>query len=293
MAHSHTVDYNKSFLIGILLNVMFIAVELFYGFAANSSALLADAGHNAGDVLGLVFAWFAFWLATKKPTKRLSYGYKKSTILISLVNALLLFVAVGIIAWEAIQKFKSPQPVAGNTVMLVAGVGFVINALTALLFMKGQKEDLNLKGAFLHMAADAAVSLGVVLAGLFIRITGIDWIDPLMSLIIVVIILWGTWQLFIEGVNLALDGIPRHIDMDQIINILMRQKGVVAYHDLHVWAISTSENALSVHLQTNGENSSQLLEDLKEQFKEEVGLSHLTIQVEMTNNGLNCRPCSE
>ena len=183
--HSHTNNYNKAFSVGIGLNIAFVAVEVFYGLIANSSALLADAGHNASDVLGLVFAWFAVWMSSKKPTKRFTYGFKKTTILISVLNAFLLFGAVIAIGWDAVGKFKNPEPVAGTQVMIVAGIGVFINTITALMFLKGQKDDLNIKGAFLHMAADAGVSLGVVVSGLLIVKTGLQWIDPVVSFIII------------------------------------------------------------------------------------------------------------
>ena len=192
-SHEHTTQngHGKAFAIGIGLNIVFVAVEIFYGLIANSSALLADAGHNASDVLSLVFAWAAIWLASIKPKGKYTYGLRKTTILVSILNALLLFGAGIAIGWDAIGKFKNPGPVAGTQVMIVAGIGVVINTITALLFMKGQKDDLNIKGAFLHMAADAGVSLGVVVAGLLINITGIQWIDPIMSFIIILVILWG------------------------------------------------------------------------------------------------------
>jgi len=193
-SHEHPTHsgHGKAFAIGIGLNIAFVAVEIFYGLIANSSALLADAGHNASDVLSLVFAWAAIRLASIKPKGKYTYGLRKTTILVSILNALLLFGAVIAIGWDAIGKFNNPEPVAGTQVMIVAGIGVVINSITALLFMKGQKDDLNIKGAFLHMAADAGVSLGVVIAGLLINLTGIQWIDPVMSFIIILVILWGT-----------------------------------------------------------------------------------------------------
>lgn len=288
--HNHTTNYNKSFAIGIALNLLFIAVELFYGMLANSSALIADAGHNASDVLGLVFAWIAIWLAAQKPQGRFSYGFKKSTILISILNALLLFTAVGFILWDATGKFKNPEPVAGTQVMFVAAIGVVINTLTALMFVKGQKDDLNIKGAFLHMAADAAVSLGVVIAGLLIRTTGANWIDPLMSLIIVVIIVWGTWKLFVDSINLALDAAPRNINIGKVSKSLLEISGIQELHDLHVWALSTSENALSVHV-TSNELSDVLLPKIKTMLHDEFHITHTTIQIETTESSINCEQC--
>lgn len=289
--HNHGTNYNKSFAIGITLNVIFIAVELFYGLIANSSALIADAGHNASDVLGLVFAWIAIWLANRKPQGRYTYGFKKSTILISVLNAMILFVAVGFILWDAIGKFKNPEPVAGNQVMIVAAIGVVINTLTALMFVKGQKNDLNIKGAFLHMAADAAVSLGVVIAGLLIRNTGANWIDPLMSIVIVVIIVWGTWKLFIDSIKLALDATPQSINISEMRYKLLSFKEVVSIHDLHVWALSTSENALSVHIISKTENSTWLLGEIKNTLAKEFKITHTTIQIEESDSQLDCEEC--
>lgn len=290
--HHESTNYNKAFAFGILLNVAFVAIELFYGFLANSSALIADAGHNASDVLGLVFAWMAVWLAGKKATLKYSYGFKKSTILISVFNAMLLFVAVGFILYDAIHRFFNPVPVVGSQMMIVAGIGVVINTITALLFIGGQKHDLNIRGAFLHMAADAAVSLGVVAAGFLIRLTGVNWIDPLMSILIVIIIVWGTWRLFMDAVNLALDGVPHGIDLSKIDAAISSNSDVVEIHDLHVWALSTSENALSVHVITQSESQNKLLEELQLLVAHEFNIHHATIQIEGVSNNLDCKTCS-
>ncbi len=292
--HNHGVDvsgYHKSFAIGIGLNITFIAVELFYGFLANSSALIADAGHNAGDVLGLVFAWIAIWLAGKSPKGRYSYGYKKSTILISVLNAIILFVAVGFILWDAIGKFVNLEPVGGTQVMIVAGIGVVINTLTALMFVKGQKNDLNIKGAFLHMAADAAVSLGVVIAGLLIRYTGANWLDPVMSILIALIIIGGTWRLFVDSVNLALDATPEGIQLDEVSQTLLAHEDVVEVHDLHIWAMSTSENAMSAHITVEAQSSAKLLGEIRGVLAEKFHLSHTTIQLETKEVQLQCQSC--
>ena len=287
MGQDHsTPNYSRAFALGIGLNLIFIAIEIIYGLLANSSALLADAGHNASDVLGLVFAWFAIWLAKQRPKGRFSYGFKKSTILISMLNAILLFIAVGIIGWDAIQRFQNPQPVGGTQVMIVAGIGVVINTLTALLFIKGQKDDLNIKGAFLHMAADAAVSLGVVIAGLLILKTGINWIDPLMSLIIIIVIVIGTWRLFVDSLRLALDAVPRHIKIDEIKNHLLSIDNVDSIHDLHIWAISTTEAALTVHIDLKEPATADFIPGLRKYFKEKYKITHITIQLDchkMTN----------
>lgn len=280
MAHTHQVTHRKAFIIGIVLNIAFVAVEVFYGLLANSSALLADAGHNAGDVLSLVFAWTAAWLATLKPKGRYTYGLRRTTILVSILNALMLFGAVIAIGWDAIGKLTEPQPVAGSQVMIVAGIGIVINTITALLFVKGQKGDLNIRGAFLHMAADAGVSASVVVAGLLINLTGLLWIDPVMSFIIIGVILWGTWRLFTDSINLALDAVPRHIDINKVSEFLLSKEEVEDIHDLHVWAISTTQIALSVHLVIPGGCDDKFLSEFQEELYHNFGIGHTTIQIE-------------
>lgn len=286
MAHSHghshatNKSYGKAFALGIGLNVAFIAVEIIYGLIANSSALLADAGHNASDVLGLVFAWTAMWLASIKPRGKYTYRLRKTTILVSILNALLLFGAVAVIAWDALGKFKNPEPVAGSQVMIVAAIGVVINTLTALLFMKGQKDDLNIKGAFLHMAADAGVSLGVVVAGLLINLTGKQWIDPITSFLIIAVIVWGTWRLFTDSVDLALGAVPKHINLEKVREFLLAQKGVKNIHDLHIWAMSTTKVALTAHLIIPEGINDNYIGDLQHELEHEFGINHTTLQIE-------------
>lgn len=285
MAHdhsSHAQAYGKAFAIGIGLNIAYVAVEITYGLIIDSSALLADAGHNASDVLSLVFAWFAMTVAQKKPSIKYTYGLRRSTILVSILNALLLFGAAAVIGWEAWHKLFDPAEIAGTQVMIVAGIGVVINTVTALLFVKGQKKDLNIKGAFLHMAADAGVSVGVVISGLLINLTGKHWIDPLTSFLILIIIVYGTWKLFIDSINLTLDAVPRDIDYDEVKQFLKSHDHVKAIHDLHIWAMSTTENALSVHLVVNPV-SDELLKRLKNELHEKFGIEHTTIQLENTN----------
>ncbi len=291
-SHSHSHDHGhghhhhatpasgKAFAIGITLNVIFVIIEVFYGLIANSSALLADAGHNASDVLSLVFAWTATWLATFKPKGKYTYGLRKTTILVSMLNALLLFGAVIFIIWDAIEKLKNPEPVGGTEIMIVAVIGVIINTATALLFMKGKKHDLNVKGAFLHMAADAAVSLGVVIAGLLINLTGQLWIDPLTSFIIVIIILWGTWRLFIESVDLALDAVPNQIEVDHVRGFILKQNGVEDLHDLHIWAMSTTNTALTVHLIMPMGGDDHFISHLQHELEHHFNISHTTIQIE-------------
>jgi cobalt-zinc-cadmium efflux system protein len=301
--HSHN-RHGKAFALGIGLNLLFVAIEVFYGLAANSSALLADAGHNAGDVLSLIFAWTAARLAGKKPAGKYTYGLRKTTILVSLANALLLFAAVAAIAWDALGKLSQPEPVAGPLIMIVAGIGFFINLLTAGLFHAGRKQDLNIKGAFLHMAADAAVSLGVVLSGLAIYLTGYLWIDPMVSFAIVVVIIWGTWSLFVDSLDLALDAVPKSISFDEVRDFLLSQPGVAEIHDLHIWAMSTTEVALTVHLvmppskspagpirQPDEEDS--FIRKLQHELKQNFGIDHTTFQIEQANLQGKDHPCSK
>jgi cobalt-zinc-cadmium efflux system protein len=287
MAHLHehkkTIPYGKAFAIGIVLNIAFVIVEVIYGLIANSSALLADAGHNASDVLGLAFAWTAAWLATIRPKGKYTYGLRKTTILVSILNAILLFGAVVFIGWDAFGKLQNPQPVAGRQIIIVAGIGVIINTFTALLFIKGQKHDLNIRGAFLHMAADAAVSLGVVLAGILILVTGHYWIDPVMSFIIIAVILWGTWHLFSESVNLALDAVPKNIDVEKVRKFIETRQGVEEIHDLHIWAMSTTQIALTAHLVMPGGSNDKFIGTLTSELKREFNIEHTTFQVEKEN----------
>lgn len=279
--------YGKQFAVGIGLNLLFVAVEIIFGILSNSSALLADAGHNASDVLGLVFAWTAAWLATIKPAGKYTYGLRKTTILVSILNALLLFGAVGIIAWDAVGKIRNPEPVAGGQVMIVAAIGVVINALTAFIFFKGQKDDLNIRGAFLHMAADAVVSLGVVVTGLLINLTGKMWIDPVTSFLIIAVILWGTWRLFTDSVDLALDAVPKHINIEEIRNFLLSEEGVAEVHDLHVWAMSTTSVSLTAHL-VMSETPADFVINLQKELNDRFRISHTTIQVEPPHTIQRC-----
>ena len=280
--HSHApADYNRAFAIGIALNVVYIAVEATYGILADSLALLADAGHNLSDVLGLLLAWGANYLAQRKPTGRHTYGWRKSTILAALTNAIILLVAMGGIAWEAVQRFSDPLPVAGKTIIIVAAIGVVINTATALLFLSGRKQDLNIRGAFLHMAADAGVSAGVVLAGVVILSTGWLWIDPAVSLIITAIILAGTWGLLRDSFNLALDAVPAGIDPEAVKSYLSDLPGVNGVHDLHIWAMSTSETALTAHLlKPDADDDDTLIEQASRELHERFGIEHVTIQWE-------------
>jgi cobalt-zinc-cadmium efflux system protein len=265
---------------GVALNTLFVAAEAVAGVTAGSLALLADAGHNAGDVLGLLLAWGASWLARRPPSRRYTWGLRRSTIYAALANAVLLLVACGGIAWEAVHRLQSPAPVAGPIVIAVASLGVVINTLTALLFLKGQS-DANVRGAFLHMAADAAVSLGVVLAGAAIALTGATWIDPVTSLVVAAVIVAGTWGLFRESLDLALDAVPRGVEPEAIEAALTALPGVREVHDLHVWGASTSEISLTVHVvAVDGTDHDRLLADAEAVLRERFRVAHSTIQIE-------------
>lgn len=287
--HNHIPNFNKAFAIGIALNVIYIIVEFTYGLAINSMALIADAGHNLSDVLGLLLAWIASHLAQSIPTSTRTYGLRKSTILAALFNAVILLIAVGAITVEAIRKFIEPEPVAGNVIMIVAGIGVIINTITALLFIRGRKKDLNIRGAFLHMAADAAVSLGVVIAGLTISLTNWYWIDPVISLIIVVVIVMGTWGLLKESFLLSMDAVPKNIDVDDVVEYLKSIEGVKDIHDLHIWAMSTTETALTVHLvMPKLQNDDYFLKRICSQLNERFGIEHATVQIEKNAQNSNC-----
>src|SRR5438874_4879239 len=241
-------NFNNAFAVGIALNAAYIAFEVGYGILAHSLALLADAGHNLSDVLGLLLAWGASAMARTRPTKRRTYGLRGTSILAALFNAIFLLVSVGAIAWEAIRRFGAPALVSGRIIIGVSLLGILVNTITAWMFAAGRKGDLNIRSAFLHMAADAAISAGVVLAGIAILLTGQRWIDPVVSLLISAIIIWGTWDLLREGVNLALHAVPKQIDPDAVQHYLRELPGISEVHDLHIWPMSTTETAITVHL---------------------------------------------
>lgn len=282
--HHHLPDpagHGRAFALAIGVNTLFVAIEFIYGFIANSTALMADAGHNLSDVLGLMLAWGAATLARSAPTQRYTYGMRGSSILAALANGLLLMVACGAIAWEAVQRFTEPAPVQGFTVSIVAGIGVVINGFSAWLFMAGSKSDLNLRGAYLHMAADAALSLGVVIAGLAIMGTGWTWIDPAVSLAIVVVIVVGTWSLLRESVQLSMAAVPPGVDAGAVRSYLAGQPGVKEVHDLHIWAISTTENALTAHVvMPGGYPGDAVLDEMVAKLRSDFGIHHCTLQVE-------------
>jgi len=291
-AHSHAPkDFKMAFAIGTALNLTFVVVEAIFGFTSHSLALLADAGHNLSDVFGLLLAWGASALMKSAPTQRHTYGFRSSSILAALFNAILLLVATGAIAWEAIQRFPKPAPVGGTTVMWVALVGIGVNTATALLFLSGRKGDMNVRGAFLHMAADAAVSLGVVIAGFFILKTGLHWIDPVTSLIIVAVIMIGTWGLLRDSFNLALHAVPPGIDLPEVSRYLASLPGVTEVHDLHIWAISTTETALTGHLvRRDSSGDDALLSRAANELRARFQIGHTTLQLETPRRSCDLAP---
>ena len=288
--HQHgELNYNRAFAIGVGLNLAFVVVEIIFGLFANSLALLADAGHNFSDVLGLLLAWGASVLGNRLPSARRSYGFRRSSILAALLNALILLLAIGAIAWEAIDRLIHPDVVATGTVMIVAFIGVIINTATALLFMGGKEHDLNIRGVYLHMAADAAISLGVVLGAFMIAITSWVWIDPALSLGIAAAIGIATWRLLRQSLDLSLDAVPEQIDLPAVQSFLGRLPGVVEIHDLHIWAISTTETALTVHIVkpeaiVDDDWLAEISDDLRQQFN----IGHATIQIE---SGVSRVPC--
>jgi cobalt-zinc-cadmium efflux system protein len=298
MAHDHghhhhhgPRNFNAAFAIGVFLNLGFVVLEATYGYFAHSLALLADAGHNLSDVAGLLLAWIAIYLGKKKPSPRRTYGLRRSSILAALANAVLLLIAVGAIAWEAIGRFGHPEAVTGGTVMIVAGIGIVVNSVTAMLFMSGRKNDVNIEGAFLHMAADAVVSLGVLISGALIRYTQWTWLDPVTSLAIVAVITYGTWGLFRKSANLAMDAVPEGIDPVAVKAFLMSRPGVLSVHDLHIWGMSTTETALTAHIVRPPDDAEQdvFLASVTQELHDRFAIEHTTIQIEHGNANVACR----
>lgn len=287
-AHVHApASFGKAFAIGISLNIALVVAEAVYGYIGNSTALLADAGHNLSDVLGLVVAWGASIAAKRAPSGRFTYGLRASTILAALANAIFLLVATGAIGWEAILRLREPEPVAGVTVMVVAGIGILINGFTALLFAGGRKDDINIEGAYLHMAADAAVSLGVVVSAALIIWTGWLWLDPLTSLVICGVILWSTTSLLRSSIDMSMAAAPKGTDLAAIRSFLLARPGVSDIHDLHVWPISTTETALTCHLVMPAGSDDAFLMETAQLLKASFRIGHTTLQVE-THPGNGC-----
>ncbi len=284
-AHTHAPDsFGFAFAAGIALNLTVVIAELAFGYAANSLALISDAVHNFSDVIGLLLAWGGAWLALRRPTQQHTYGYRRASILAALINAGLLLIAVGGIMVEAFRRVQDPSTVAGSTVIYVAALGIVVNGATALLFMRGRHGDLNIRGACLHMAADAGISFGVVVAALLIMWTGWLWIDPAVSLGIAAVVLASGWGLAKDSVNLALDGVPKNIDLAEVERYLRARKGVLDVHDLHIWAMSTNETALTAHLVRPGGIDDAFLSSVCDELSHRFNIAHATLQVESGSN---------
>lgn len=289
--HLHVSSLNRAFIIGIVLNITFVVAEFSAGFWYNSLGLISDAGHNLSDVVSLILAMFAFRLAKVQPNNKYTYGYKKSTVLISLLNAVILLVAVGFIFSESIEKLFRPRPVDGDAVAWVAGIGVIINGVTAWLFMKDKEKDLNVKGAYLHMAADALVSVGVVVSGIVIQHTGWYVIDPLIGIVIAVIIVYSTWGLLRDSLRLSLDGVPRGTDYNQVGQIIDATQGVESFHHMHIWALSTTETALTAHVVLEDMEQMETIKcDLKCRLQE-AGITHATLEFETSGGHCDAGCC--
>jgi cobalt-zinc-cadmium efflux system protein len=272
-----------------VLNLGIVVAQAIAGVVGHSTALLADASHNMSDVLGLALAGGAAWLAARPPGARRTYGFGKATVFAALINGLLLVFASGAIVWEAIHRFAQPEPVNGTLVMLTAGVGVIVNGATALMFMRGREEDANVRGAFLHMAGDALISVGVIVAGLLVTFTHIQWIDPMASIVIVLVILWGTWDLLREAMDMALDAAPRSVNVEKLRAYLCSQPGVTEIHDLHVWSMGSSSSAMTAHLVVPAVgNDDALLQTLCKTVEKKFGIEHATFQIE--RQGFDCHP---
>lgn len=287
--HHAPKNYNNAFIIGISLNFIFVCIEALYGYFSHSLALMADAGHNLSDVAGLLLAWGAFWLVGRKPTSKFTFGLRKSTILSALFNSLFLLMAVGIIIWEAVHRILSPDIIEAKTVIIVAAIGIVINTLTALLFFKDKDDDMNIKGAYLHMAADALISLGVVVSAVVISYTSWFWLDPVVSIIIALIIIYGTWDLLKGSIKLSMDAVPEEINPKEVKKYLESIEDVTDVHDMHIWGLSTTETALSVHLTVkNNLLDNKKLVQISEYLKKNFKINHPTIQIELYDKDFEC-----
>ncbi|MEP7252941.1 MAG: cation diffusion facilitator family transporter [Ginsengibacter sp.] len=296
-SHSHTiepVDATAPFVIGIALNVLFVIVEVVAGIMNNSMSLLTDAGHNLSDVASLVLSLLAFRLAKKSSTKKFTYGFKKTTVLAAFLNAVLLLIAIGILGFESIRRLIHPASVSGETIAWVAGAGIVVNAITAFLFFKNRKADLNIKSSYMHMLSDTLVSVGVVVGGLLINFTGWNWIDPVIGLIIMVVILVGTWSLLADSFRLSVDAVPPDIDIEEIKNVITRQPNIVEAHHIHIWALSTTENALTAHISLDAsiafDEKMKLVKNLKHELMHHK-IHHSTIEIETEEFGCAEKDC--
>jgi cobalt-zinc-cadmium efflux system protein len=298
MEHNHThetpkiANINNAFIIGIVVNLLYVIVQIIIGLRINSLSLLSDAGHNFLDVAGLALALIAFKLAKSKSTQKYTYGYKKASILISLLNAVILLISIGAIGYEAIIRFKNPEPLPGIMVAIIAAIGIFVNGISAMLFFKDKEKDINVKAAFLHLASDALVSMSLVVGGILIYFTHQYWIDPLLSIIICFVIIASTWSLLKDSLQLSLDGVPKDIDLQKIKDKVLKVKGVRDFHHLHVWAISTSENAMTAHLLVSNELTIPEISKLKHEIKHELehlNIHHATIETETEFcDGVDC-----
>ena len=287
-SNKHDINLGNAFKAGITINIIFIIIEALFGFFSNSMALIADAGHNLSDVLALAFSWIAVILSQRQPTLKFTYGFRRSTILIALLNTILLLATVAFIIYETVQRLNNPIKIDAKSVMIVAAIGIGVNAFTAWLFMKGKKHDLNIRSAFIHFVADALVSFGVVIAGVIIALTGIQWIDSLVSFVIIAVILYSSYNLLIDSVNLALDAVPENVNLPSVKEYLKNIPEVSDVHDLHIWALSTTEAALTVHLSTRTQTDVSFITTIQEQLRERFSIEHATIQVEYGANIVSC-----
>ena len=291
-SHSHTpviTNLNKAFVIGIALNLAYVIIQVVIGLKVNSLSLLSDAGHNFLDVAGLVLAMIAFKLSKSKSTEKYTYGYKKSSILISLLNAVILLISIGAIGYEAVFRLRDPQPLPGITIAIIAGIGIVINGVSAFMFFRDRESDINVKSAFLHLASDALVSLGLVVGGIIIYYTHLYWIDPLLSLFICGVIIASTWGLLKKSLRLSLDGVPENVDLQKVKEAVLKVNGVKDFHHLHVWAISTTQNAMTGHLLVSGELSNEQVSTLKTKIRHQL----LHLNVHHTTLETETEPCKE
>jgi cobalt-zinc-cadmium efflux system protein len=287
--HGHPPNQDRAFAVGAALNLAFVIGEFSFGIAANSVALVADAVHNLGDVLSLLLAWGAVWLTRRPPTQRRTYGWGRSSIMAALINAAVLLIGVGAIGIESLRRLLTPEPVGELTVILVAAAGIIVNGGTALLFLRGREKDLNIRAQFMHLAGDALVSAGVVAAAIVIYFTGLFWLDPLTSLAIVVVIIVATWGVLRESVDLAMDAVPENVSHDEVRAFLAGLPGVTEVHDLHIWALSTTETALTAHLVFENEQSDRRLHELSAELRQRFGIGHATLQIESDEEAAMCR----
>jgi cobalt-zinc-cadmium efflux system protein len=279
-SYNNDINLNNAFKTGIIINIIFIVIEALFGFLSNSMALVADAGHNLSDVLALAFSWIAVILSQRKPTLKFTYGFRRSTILIAILNTILLLAAVAFIINETIYRLNRPAEINANNVIIVAAIGIGVNAFTAWLFIKEKKNDLNIRSAFIHFVADALVSLGVVVAGIIMAFTGILWVDSLVSFAIIAVILYSSYHLLIDSVNLALDAVPENINISEVSEFLSKLPEVSGVHDLHIWALGTSDAALTVHLSTNVQTDIRFITAIQQELHKRFRIEHATIQIE-------------